>query len=137
MKIQSFEIYIFFENFSKSQIFEFSLTFSTIFFRPKIDFFLSQKIFDEKVFGFCRRFFFHPKFFGSPISIPNFPKIPKITLRKLYDDAYRAVACGQRALVQNLRFFVLNVIWRPSGWLILCIRMPTCGRKIRYVDGFE
>ena len=50
---------------------------SSIFFDRKI--FRSKKI-DETFFGHF--------FFREPISIPNFPKIPKITLRKLCDEAW-------------------------------------------------
>ena len=49
------------------------------------------KNFDQKnrpnVFGFFRRNIFRPEIFGLPIPIPNFPKIPKIALRKLCDEA--------------------------------------------------
>ena len=48
------------------------------------------KIFDKNFSTFCfdiffRRKFFRQFFFGSPISIPNDPKIPKIILRTTCD----------------------------------------------------
>ena len=79
MKIQNFEN---FENFSTFQNFEFSLTFSTNNFSIKNRKFLVPKNFDQKVFGFFWRKFCRQKYFCSYIPIPNFPQIPKITLRK-------------------------------------------------------
>ena len=42
-----------------------------------------EKFFDQKFYDF-----FRPEIFGLPIPIPNFPKIPKIALRKLCDEAW-------------------------------------------------
>ena len=99
-----------FEIFEK--IFDFSLTFSTKNFRTK-----NRKMFpkksDQKFSDFFRRKFFRPCFFGSPISIPNDPKIPKIILR---------TACDHYKNTNNAheKCFVLDVLWRPSAWWILC-----------------
>ena len=88
MKIQNFEISIFFEHFSKFQNFEFSLTFSTKFFSTKKPKTFGPKNCSIKKFSiFFRRKMFRPKNFRSPIPIPNFPKIPKIMLRKPCDDS--------------------------------------------------
>ena len=46
--------------------------------------FRSKKI-DQTFSDFFRRKTFRPEIFGLPIPIPNFPKIPKIALRKLCD----------------------------------------------------
>ena len=45
----------------------------------------TKKCFDQKFPDFFRRKFFRPEIFGLPIPIPNFPKIPKITLRTACD----------------------------------------------------
>ena len=69
-----------------------SKNFQQIFFRSEIfsikilvDQKCSSKIFSTVCFDFFSIKNVRPIFFGSPISIPNFPKIPKITLRTLCD----------------------------------------------------
>ena len=62
---------------------EFSQTFQR-FFLEKIDFFVPI-FFDQKCSDFFRRKIVRPIFFRVPISIPNFPKIPKIILRTACD----------------------------------------------------
>ena len=55
------------------------------FFGKKSKIFGPKKHFDQKFSDFFRRKIFRRKIFGSPISIPNDPKIPKITLRTACD----------------------------------------------------
>ena len=75
-----------FEKKQKSQNFEFSLTFSTKIFSTKNRKILVPKIFFDQTFSdFFRRKMFRPKIFRVPISIPNFPKIPKIILKTACD----------------------------------------------------
>ena len=61
----------------------------TIFRRKKSENFWSKFFWDQKISIFSRNFFrwkiFRPNFFWVPIPIPNFPKIPKITLRTACD----------------------------------------------------
>ena len=71
-----------FKKFSKFRNFEFS---SIFFFDKKSKFVWSPIFFDQKFSDFFRRKFFRPKFFRVLISIPNFPKIPKISLRTACD----------------------------------------------------
>ena len=52
------------------------------YFRPTKNF--DHFFFDKSFRIFFRRKFFDQYFFGSPIPIPNDPKIPKITLRTAY-----------------------------------------------------
>ena len=47
-----------------------------------------KKIFDQTFSDFFRRINIRPENFGLPIPIPKFPKIPKIALRKLCDEAW-------------------------------------------------
>ena len=70
----------FFRDFFRSKYF-FDQTFSGFFF----DRFFSIKMFDLFFRTFFSTIFFLHFFLGSPISIPNFPKIPKITLRTACD----------------------------------------------------
>ena len=50
---------------------------------------ISIKIFFDQTFSdFFRRKNIRPENFGLPIPIPKFPKIPKIALRKLCDEAW-------------------------------------------------
>ena len=88
MKIQNFEISKNFRKKSKFQNFEFSLTFSTKKKSTKKSKIFGPENFSTKKFSdFFRRKIFRPKFFRSPIPIPNFPEIPKIMLRKPCDDS--------------------------------------------------
>ena len=86
MKIQNFEI-----SGENRKIFEISkfLNFHWFFqrkkVRTKIDFFGPKMFFDQKFSDFFRRNIFRHKISGSPISIPNDPKITKITLRTACD----------------------------------------------------
>ena len=65
--------------------FEFSLTFSTKKISIKNRKFVVQKI-NQQFSDFFSTKIVRPIFFRVPISIPNFPKIPKITLRKSCDE---------------------------------------------------
>ena len=121
---------MFFENFSKFQNFEFSLTFSTIFFRSKIENFWSQKFSTKKFSDFFRRKIFRPTFFGSPIPIPNFPKIPKIILRTTCVHPNGMKNEDKVSWYKKSLFFVLKPDagpWELGGWDILCTapRWPT------------
>ena len=82
MKIEHFKISIFLNNFRNFEIFDFHWLFQR-FFRKMFDLEKYFSIFFDKMF---RRIFFRWKFFCLPISIPKFPKIPKIALRKLCDE---------------------------------------------------
>ena len=59
-------------------IFSVTFFFLTNFFSKIFLFFSMKNVFDD--------FFFRKNIFCSPISIPNFPKIPKIALRKSCDE---------------------------------------------------
>ena len=61
-------------------------------FEKKSKFFGPNFFFDQKFSDFFRRFFFRPIFFRVPISIPNFPKIPKIILRTACDHSKNTIA---------------------------------------------
>ena len=54
-------------------------------FRQKIEIVWSKMFSTKRFRVFFRRFVFRQKYFRVPISIPNFPKIPKITLRTACD----------------------------------------------------
>ena len=79
----------------------------------------SIKMFDHIFF---RRKFFRPTIFWSPISIPNFPKIPKITLRKSCDELNDAKNRKPESFLQKCsRFFahLVNVMHNSRGDLEL------------------
>ena len=92
------------------------------FFRP--NFFFDQLCFSIDFFSIKKiRFFrsiffrwnifdetFSTIFFCSHISIPNFPKIPKITLRKLCDEAWHTSSGDVWKLEKSNIFFFTNVI---------------------------
>ena len=59
------------------------------------------------------------KIFGSPIPIPNFPKIPKIILRTPCDDSKEAKNQKPFCKIKN-HFFLLNIKYRSSASDILC-----------------
>ena len=76
--------------------------------RSKIEKNWSQKIFDQKVFGFFSTKILSPNFFGSSIPMPNFPKNPKIMLKTPSDDSKETK--NRKNLLQNKKplFFRLN-----------------------------
>ena len=112
-----------FENFSKFQNFEFSLTFSSKFFSGKNRKCLVPIFFSTKSFRIFFDDFFSTKKIGSHISIPNDPKIPKITLRTACDH-YKITNSEHE---KKVRFFspILPSWGVPISW-ILCIIMPVC-----------
>ena len=67
------------------KILNFHWLFHRIFFRGKSNFFGPTFFFDQTFSDFFRRKKIGKTIFGSPISIPNDPKIPKITLRTSCD----------------------------------------------------
>ena len=85
--------------------------------------------FDRKIFSiffsvdFFSVIFFSMKLFCSPISIPKFPKIPKITLRKLCDEAgalREALRWYSRTFWKKRLSFALYAISDPPTWWIHC-----------------
>ena len=86
LKIQNFEIS---KNFRKifeiSKFWIFIDFFNENFFDQKSIFFGPKFFFDKTFSDFFRRKFCRSIFFRVPISIPNFPKIPKIILRTACD----------------------------------------------------
>ena len=110
------------DNFSKHfrQIFE---NLSELFFWNIVNFFsinfFRWKIFDEK-------------FYCSPIPIPNFPKIPKITLRKSCDEfkdtkswkkqVFCTIPCNFEDLSILLRGATLNLNTADERWVLECLR---------------
>ena len=85
------------------------------FFGQKSKNFDPKKKFGQTFSDFFRRICFRPKCFGLPISIPNFPKIPKIAFRKLCDEAWTSGASPgkNKYISQKLHFFILIDIETP------------------------
>ena len=122
-----FKISKFRKIFEKNQNFEI-LNFHWFFqrknFRQKIEIFWSQKKNSTKSFRiFVRRKIFRQFFSGLPISIPNDPKIPKITLRTACDH-YKITNSEHEEKVSD--FPPILTSWGvPISW-ILCVTLVIC-----------
>ena len=115
MTIQNFEISIFFENFSKFQNFEFSLTFSTKTFSiKKSKIFGPKKISTKKFSDFFRRFFSTKMFLGHLFRSQIFPRFQKSHLEN------RAVSLMMRKIEKQISFYKIFPILVTFGYM-LCI----------------
>ena len=85
------------------------------YFRPTKIF--DQKNFDQKFSDFFRRKIFRPKFFGSLIPIPNFPKIPKIVLRTACDHFKNTKTLPEDKYLKRVQFFWRNEQMVQSPYL--------------------
>ena len=109
MKIQNFEISKIFRTFFEISKFWIFIDFFNDFFSTKNrKMLVPKKHFDQKCSDFFRRKMFRPIFFRVPISIPNFPKIPKIILRTACDRSKYT----KNAHEKKLGFF-LNIAILP------------------------
>ena len=100
---------IFSKNFEILKFWIFIYFFNEKFFDQKIENVWSKKFSTKKFSDFFRRKKNRSNFFGSPIPIPNFPKIPKIILRTPCDDSKQVE--NQKTFCKNKKtlFFPLNL----------------------------
>ena len=125
-KFKILKFWFFFPKFFRNfEISNFHWLFQRNIFRSKIEKFWSQKIFDQKFSDFFSTKNFSTKKIGSPISIPNDPKIPKITLRTACDNYKNTNNAHEKN--PTILFVLFNIrFWRPSGSWTFCTIENMC-----------